>query len=231
MKYWWFNQIATAVAFAMALTVATEARADVVTLTFEGLQNLESINNFYNGGTGSLGSSGGASQNYGISFTSDSLALISAYNGYGGTGNFENNPSGGTIGFFLSGAGDTMNVAAGFDTGFSFYYAAFQDGSVQVYSGLNGTGTLLANLALATQPQNDIDLVADTWTNFGVSFAGTAESVIFTGAANEIGFDNITLGSAVATSGTPEPASLALFGIGIAGLAGYGWRRRKMAAK
>jgi PEP-CTERM motif len=32
-------------------------------------------------------------------------------------------------------------------------------------------------------------------------------------------------------SSSPEPTSLALFGIGIAGLAGYRWRRRKVTAK
>lgn len=34
------------------------ASAAPITLIFEGLQNLEAVNGFYNGGTGSLGSSG-----------------------------------------------------------------------------------------------------------------------------------------------------------------------------
>ena len=41
----------------------------------------------------------------------------------------------------------------------------------------------------------------------GVNFDGTAKSVIFSGAANYIGFDNITLGSA--TAGAPEPGTWA----------------------
>jgi hypothetical protein len=57
-----------------------------VTMTFEGLQNQEAINDFYNGGTGSLGS--GPGPNYGVHFTSDSLALIDG--AHGGSGNFTN---------------------------------------------------------------------------------------------------------------------------------------------
>jgi hypothetical protein len=50
----------------------------------------------------------------------------------------------------------------------------------------------------------------------GVTFAGTAESVLFSGSANYIGFDNVTLGSGTPTSGTPEPGGLSLLGLGLA---------------
>lgn len=206
---------------AMAM-MAGVASANVITLTFEGLQDEEPILNYYNGGTGGFGS--GPGPNYGIAFSSDSLALIS-YTA-GGSGNFTNAPSGDTIAFFLSGAGDTMNVAAGFTTGFSFYYAAAYDGSVSVYSGPDGTGTLLANLALPATPNPYTQ-----WVPIGVSFAGTAESVIFSGAANYIGFDDITLGASLPPGATPEPSACLIALVGGLGFAGYGWRRRRLAAK
>ena len=217
--------LALSPAFALALGTTLNART-VETLTFEGLQDEEPINNFYNGGTGGMGSSGGP--NYGIAFTSDSLALISK--DAGGTGNFSSMylPSGHTIGFFLSGAGDTMNVAAGFTTGFSFYYTSpYYVGTVNVYSGLNGTGTLLATLTLPETNPNIGSYAYDDWQPSGVSFAGTAESAIFTGVANQVGFDNITLGSSTPTPSAPDGgATASLLGLALLGLAGL---RRKLS--
>ena len=200
--------------------MASAARAGTITLTFEGLQDTEPIDNYYNGGLGGFGS--GPGPNYGITFSSNSLAIISDLDG--GSGNFTNNPSGDTVMFFLSGPGDVMNLAAGFTTGFSFFYSgnsAVGDGSVDVYSGLNGTGTLLASFSVNTSltPLCSSGPSYCVWQPDGVSFSGTAESVVFGGAANYIAWDNITLGSSTPTGVTPEPASLILLGTGLLGLA------------
>jgi hypothetical protein len=203
-----------ALALGASLGLATASHASIV-LTFDGLQQEEPILNYYNGGFGGDGS--GPGPNYGITFSSNSLALNS--------GNFGNNPSPPGIAFFLSGGGDLMDVAGGFNTGFSFYYAAYTAGSVSVWSGLDGTGTELANLALPVTPNAAYD-----WIPIGVSFAGTALSVNFGGAANEIGFDNVTLGAST-PGGVPEAPTWAMMMLGFAGLgfAGYRASRKSVA--
>ena len=165
------------------------------TLTFEGLGNRETVNQFYNGGTGGNGS--GPGTNYGVSFSANALALIDS--DAGGSGNFGGEPSPDTILFFQSGAAATLNVPAGFTTGFSFYYASpVSAGTVIVYDGPNAIGNVLATISLPTTPNNGAPDPTGSYSPFlpyGVSFSGTARSVDFGGSAGNIGFDNITLGA------------------------------------
>jgi hypothetical protein len=205
--------------------------ASIITLTFEGLGNEESVDNYYNGGLGGSGS--GPGPNDGIVFSSNSLALIE--DNHGGNGNEGEEPAGDTGLFFLSGGADTMDVAGGFTTGFSFFYSAPYDaGSITVYSGLDGTGSVLATLALPLTADGAVSGCSDNpGANFcpfvpiGVTFSGTAESVNFGGSADEIVFDNITLGSAVAGGSAPEPGSIFLLISGIGALGVYRRRSRR----
>ena len=212
-------------AFAAAAIAAVMAPASAaVVLDFEGVGNFAAINNFYNGGTDSLGNSG---TNYGIAFSTATLGIIDA--DAGGGGNFANEPSPSTIMFFLDANNAVLNAAAGFTTGFSFFYTSSTAASVNVWSGLNATGTLLGTLNLNAQ-FNGNNCVGDpsggfcNWTAVGVGFSGTAMSIDFGGTANQTGFDDITFGSV--TPGIPEPSTYAMLALGLAGI-GFVARRRK----
>lgn len=204
-----------------------------VVLDFEGVNasypsGYAAINDFYNGGTSSDGTSG---TNYGVQFTGNALAIclntpgvVCSNTSRGGVA------PGSELGglFWLEGPETYMNYAAGFDTGFSFNYAAPNTpGAVRVYDGLNGTGNLLATLDLGLTPSTCDASYSAVYCPFvaaGVSFAGTAKSISFAGTANFIVFDDVTFGSA--TPGVPEPSTYALFGLGLMGLA-YVARRRE----
>jgi hypothetical protein len=122
-----------------------------------------------------------------------------------------------------------MNVAAGFDTGFSFFYAAIsQTGSVTVYDGLNGTGNVLATVSLGLTSSNCPSQYQAGFCPFdaaGVAFSGTAHSVSFAGVANQVVFDDVTFGASNPGHPIPEPASFGLVGLALVGLAAA--RRRK----
>jgi hypothetical protein len=231
------STIAAAVLMASGL-----AQASVVVLDFEGINatypsGFAFVQDFYNNGTSSDGTSG---TDYGISFTSNAQAIC-----LNTPGTTCSNTSRGGLGdptsqlgglFFLSGAETYMNVTGGFDTGFSFFYSApFNTGSVSVYDGFNGTGNVLATFALP--------LTSSTCTGVGqfcpfeaagVSFSGTALSVAFAGVANQIVFDDVTFGSSNPGdpgNQVPEPASLALVSIALLGAGVASSRRRRRAAQ
>jgi hypothetical protein len=198
-------------------TFATANSADL--LTFEGLKDGQLVGNFYNGG--GLAST----PNYGVTFSSNVYGLRPA--SQGGSGNFLPDPFSTPVIFILGTMGSsvtgTMNVANGFSSGINFFYTAAFKETVTVWSGANGTGTALASIALSVNDANCGAVTYCNWTNVGVSFSGTAESVTFSGPANGIGISDITLGQS--TTAVPEPSSIYLLGTGIASFCARHLRR------
>ncbi len=204
--------IASGVALSTCVLAVDRANAQTILLDFEGLKDTEQILNFYNGGTGSQGSSG---INYGVSFSPNSLAIVQGAPG----SNIGGLPTPVTGAFFLSGSTSTftMNVANGFSTGFSFFYSApFQPGVVKIYDGLNATGNLLGSINLPLTP-NGASVPGCNSKNFcpfksadglpGLAFNGIAKSVDFGGTVNQIVFDDIKITLAPTTT-VPEPTSV-----------------------
>lgn len=219
---------------AIALALPSVAVGQV--LNFEGIVPSGSafapVGNWYNGGAG---------PNYGISFSANALAgCLKSTSGppcinngsRGGLG--DPNSQNGAL-FFLTGPATYMSRSAGFTSGFSFFYTALgSPGAFSVWSGMDGTGSLLATLTLpvtgnGSSVPNCLGTAFCPFDPIGVNFAGTAESVSFAGVANHIVFDDVTFGSSTPGTTVPEPASIALLGTGLVGVFGAARRRRKSA--
>jgi len=220
---------------AVASNVTVSGSID--TLTFGGQVNATSINTFFDGGTDAYGTAGGTANNVGITFTAPAEFLNAGYNGSGfngGTGKFENVPSGATGVLYMASVPTTttpiLNDANGFSA-LSFNYSLYGNSSsyastVSLYSGLNGTGTLLDTLSLGangttvtcTSSHDDFC----TWSSVSSGqLGGVAESAVFNGNARTYTeFDALALDTAV-----PLPASLWLLLGGLGGLVGFARRR------
>ena len=220
----------------VAALSATLAQGNVITLNFEGIAPRNNNNNvliqgYYNGGAASNGASG---PNYGVEFSAGATLLclndltVQCSNTSKGGGGVAGS---GLAAMFFPNANPIMNVAAGFDTGFSMAYGnpfAAQVG-VEIWSGVGATGQLLASSSLAATPNGSTACPGYTaeycpFVNFSLPFAGTARSVRFTGTINRSVYDDFTFGSTT-TGGVPEPATLGLTAGAIALMAML--RRRK----
>ena len=208
------------------------AHADSIPLDLSGLQDREEIQTYFDGGTGGNGSTGGA--NLGVTFTAGSTAQTNGVND--GFANVPAAANGAAAYFnqFAAGADVYLDDPTGFTGGFSFWYSNGSGGTVEVdlYSGVDGTGSLVGSILLSSNNNvGDCDpsISYCEWSVGGTSFAGTVESVDFTGANDttfnnlETLFSDITIGSA---QPAPEPASLAMFAAGVA-LVGRVRRRKR----
>ncbi len=211
----------------LAALVAGSARGATagVVLTFEGLQNFEQVSNYYDGGTGSLGS--GPGPDYGVTVSPFGLAYIPGQQ-TGHVTPFPNDPSPPTVLLLFDpsnplGAGAptsmTLDVSPGFSGELTFYQIVIgRTASVQIYSGLDGTGTLLADQSLAITPE------AFPLTPTPVDFSGVAHSIVFAGGNDQVALDDI------AFTNVPEPSAWLLLAAGVAGSLPIISRWRKAAA-
>lgn len=203
---------------ALALSAAP-AHAANAWIDFDGPTSFSSIADYYNGGTDGAGASGA---NLGVSFSGSVLGLVNDGLADSPSGNyFSNAPTMGGVMFNNMGETGFMNVAKGFTGEVSLFYssASALAGAVTIYSGLNGTGSLLGTFSLANNAQAGgcSDTSYCHFDLMSVSFSGVARSLVFSGDLNAA-VDNIAI------TAVPEPHTYALM---LAGLAAVGFVARR----
>jgi hypothetical protein len=185
-------------ALTAGLLSAAPAFASNVVIDFEGVTSGAPVGSLYN--------------NVGVSFGLDALGFAnSAVDTF-----YSNAPS--PLGVMSPvGLSATMNAISNisFVGTIAFFYSAAANATVSVYSGANGTGSLLGTIDLVA---NSLDF--STWTQASLDFAGEARSILFGGAVGA-GFDNVTVNA------VPLPAAAWLLLSGLGGLGAL--RRRKRA--
>lgn len=202
---------------AASLLATLPALAGNTLIDFEGATSFQSVNGFYNGGVDGAGVAG---KNFGVSFTGAALAVSNDVLGpY-----FSNAPTPGTV-MFAADATAFMNVAAGFTSELSFYYASTGAAvnAVTVYSGLDGNGSVLGSISLTNNAQSNgcTDSPSCHWELATLAFAGAGKSISFGGNAGNVGFDNISI------TAVPEPESYALVALGMVGVMLASRRKRQ----
>ncbi|MBI3477729.1 MAG: Ig-like domain repeat protein [Acidobacteria bacterium] len=186
------------VALSLCAYVATPLVAQTKGVaSFDGLKNMEFVNQFYNGGEGSLGS-GPPRKNLHLEFTSNAQTIVSGAKG--GSGNFIGNPGGTPVMFFQTGEDVIVNSTEGVSVGLWFSYSALQPGTVTVYDGANGAGKVLASVTLSANNIGCNSYRMCVWSPVGLPLKTPAGSIRFSGVANYLAIGAIHLGVKLPTS-------------------------------
>jgi len=173
----------------LAALFAAPAMAEVVVIDFDNLVNNVYVNTYYAGGSDSLGHVGGADQ--GISF----VGFVTASGaGASSSPNYA----------YANGAAGLINVLDGF-TALNFSYGTMAPATISVYSGLNGTGTLLGTGVFNGN--------AMAFAPGAVAFSGLAHSVRMTATPSHAALDDVAFTMAAPI---PEPHTWAMLGAGLA---------------
>ena len=199
-------------ALAASLLSAAPVFAETITLDFEGAGPFTFVEGFYNGGVNAEGASG---VNYGISFGPAALAVSNdpAFPIY------SNAPTNGTV-LSVTDSDGAMSVAAGFNGIVSFYYSSEAATTVNVWSGANATGTILATFALGANAQSGCsDTTFCHWDLASLDLGSNIARSIQFGDAVGAGLDNVTVNA------VPVPAAAWLMGSALLGLGGVARRR------
>jgi MYXO-CTERM domain-containing protein len=180
-----------AAAVAGLLGLSVPALAGTVVIDFDGANNNVRLNGYYNGGLDSLGASGA---NLGVEF----IDFVTAAEGGSLSQRYVYNAANRSA----------INVAAGF-TGFEFDFGGMTPATLSVFSGVDGSGSLLGSEQLAAN--------GGTFAHSLVTFGGIGKSVILFAAGRYVGLDELRFSMA---QPVPEASGwvMALAGFGLLGL-------------